>query len=399
MPTLRKIGSNAKEMWEVPRDLLLGRYPEFVLGGPLPRGHVPVFVFHSLDPEIFGAKVRYLADNGYVTLGADEYFQVLMGTRPAPEKAVVLTFDDGRSSVRTVGLPLLQRHGMKGIVFTIPGRTASRPGPLPPTWDQVRDGEVGAEAVLGREQSEDAFLSWEEIDDLSRSALFDFQSHSLSHARVHTTPQLAGFMTPDLRRGYGPLDVPLLHNDGADLPAPEIPLGTPLFRSEPRLSESLRFYEDPAIRTACVARVAEEGGEGFFCRKGWDARLRRLVDGRSIGGRVETPDERAAAIRRELAESKSILEERIGRSAIHLCYPWHVSGPTARLLAREVGYRTAFCGKVPGIPITLPGGDPHAIARVGEDYVELLPGRGRADLSTILRHKLSRRLRPPQGVR
>ena len=43
----------AKEAWEVPRDLLMGRYPPFVTGGALPRGHVPVFVFHSLEPESF----------------------------------------------------------------------------------------------------------------------------------------------------------------------------------------------------------------------------------------------------------------------------------------------------------------------------------------------------------
>ncbi len=126
MAALGKIGRNAKEAWEVPRDLLLGRYPEFVTGGPLPRGHIPVFVFHSLDPEIFGAKLRYLAENGYVTLSADEYFQILMGARPPVQNAVVLTFDDGRSSVRSVGLPLMRRYGMKGVVFIIPGRTASR---------------------------------------------------------------------------------------------------------------------------------------------------------------------------------------------------------------------------------------------------------------------------------
>jgi peptidoglycan/xylan/chitin deacetylase (PgdA/CDA1 family) len=391
--TLRKLRRHASDAWEVPRDLLLGRYPDFVTGGPLPRGHVPVFVFHSLDPEVFGAKIRYLADNGYVTLSVDEYFQVLLGTRPAPEKAVVLTFDDGRSTVRTVGLPLLKRHGMKGIVFIVPGRTVSRPGPLPPTWDDVRAGAAKAESVLGREEGEDAFLSWEEIDDLSRSGLFDFQSHSLSHARVHTSPHLAGFVTPSSRQGYGPLDVPLIHDGGREVPVSEIPLGTPLFRSEPRLSESLRFYEEPEVRGTPVAHVAEEGGAGFFCRKGWEPELRRLVNRRHIRGHVEGPAGRELAIRKELAESKKAIEERTGRPAIHLCYPWHVAGPTARRLAREVGYRTAFCGKVKGTPVTLAGGDLHAIARVGEDYVELLPGRGRADLSSILQTKLARRLR------
>jgi peptidoglycan/xylan/chitin deacetylase (PgdA/CDA1 family) len=397
---LERLKHHAQAVWEVPRDLLLGRYPEFVTGGALPKGQVPVFCFHSLEPESFGRKLSHLAENGYVTLASEEYFQHLMGSRPAPERSVVLTFDDGRASVRTVGLALMRRYGMKGIVFIVPGRTSSRPGPLPPTWDDVRRDESRAAAVLAREDGEDAFLSWEEIGDLQGSGLFEFQSHSLSHARVHTAPLVTGFMTPELRRGYGPLDVPLVHAGDRDLPATEIPLGTPLFRSEPRLSEALRFYEDPGIRADCIARVAEEG-EGFFVRRGWERELRRLAARWHVRGRVETPESRDASILRELAEARRQIEERTGREAAHLCYPWHVSGPTARRVAREVGYRTAYCGKIRGVPITPPGGDPHAIARVGEDYVELLPGKNRGDLASILRAKWVRRLggarRKPRG--
>lgn len=391
---MRRLAKHAREAWEVPRDLLLGRYPDFVTGGPLPKGHVPVFVFHSLEPESFGRKLRYLADNGYVTLSADEHFQVLMGSRPAPERAVLLTFDDGRGSIFSVGLPLMRRYGMRGIVFLIPGLTPSRTGPLPPTWDHVREGTAAADAVLAREaDAAGAFLSWQEVELLVRSGLFDFQSHTLSHSRVHVSPQLAGFVTPENRHGYAALEVPLLRDGERDLRAAEAPLGTPFFRSLPRTSESLRYQEEPGVRTVCVAAVAGAGGEGFFYRKGWQRRLGRLLDGRSVRGRYETPEERESAIRHELAESRRLIEERTGRPVTHLCYPWHVSGPTARRLAREVGYRTAFCGKVPGVPITLAGGDPHVVARVGEDYVELLPGRGRSDLASILKLKWTRRLR------
>jgi hypothetical protein len=80
---------------------------------------------------------------------------------------------------------------------------------------------------------------------------------------------------------------------------------------------------------------------------------------------------------------------------VHLCYPWHTSGPTARRLAAEAGYRTAFCGKVSGVPVTLPGGDLQQIARLGEDYVELLPGSGRATLAEVLRRKWTRRFGGP----
>jgi hypothetical protein len=64
-------------------------------------------------------------------------------------------------------------------------------------------------------------------------------------------------------------------------------------------------------------------------------------------------------------------------------------------LAREAGYRAAFCGKVPGVVVTRTGGDPHRIARIGEDYLELLPGKNRASLSAVLRRKWARRRGAP----
>jgi len=42
---------SVKEAWEVPRDLVLRRYPPFVTGGPLPRGDIPVFVLHEAEPR------------------------------------------------------------------------------------------------------------------------------------------------------------------------------------------------------------------------------------------------------------------------------------------------------------------------------------------------------------
>jgi hypothetical protein len=267
----------------------------------------------------------------------------------------------------------------------------SRPGPLPPTLDDLETGRPVDEAVLRRNEGESSLLSWEEVDALARAGLFDFQSHTLRHARVHTRPQLAGFVAPWTRRGYDAFDQPLLREGDRDLLGEEAPLGAPLFRSAPRISEETRFFEDPSARDACVAEVAASGGEGFFLRSDWEARLRRLFGRTRVAGRLETADEKAEAIRAELADSRRRIEERTGRPVVHLCYPWHAAGPTATRIAAEAGYETAFCGKVPGVPVTRPGGDPRAIARIGEDYVELLPGRGRATLGEVLRRKWGRR--------
>ena len=388
---LRRLGRNAREAWEVPRDLVLGRYPAFVTGGELPRGDIPVFVFHGAEPESFSRKLAHLSDNGYVALSADEYAGVIRGRREAPERAVVLTFDDGRGSVWTVAAPLLRKHGLKAVVFLVPGRIASRPGPEAPTWDDVVAGRAEAPAVLGREDGEGALLSWEEIEALARTGLFDFQSHTFLHARVHTGPQLAGFVTPRSRLGYDAFDQPLLRDGERDLLGEQAPLGAPLLRSAPRTSEALRFYEDPDVRARCVAEVEALGGEGFFARSDWEARLRRLFGRSHVRGRFETAEERENAIRGELGESRRVIEEHTGRPVVHLCYPWHAAGPTAVRVAAETGYETAFGGKVTGVPITRPGGDLLNVARVGEDYVELLPGKGRATLAEVLRRKWSRR--------
>jgi peptidoglycan/xylan/chitin deacetylase (PgdA/CDA1 family) len=382
-----------REAWEVPRDLMRRRYPPFVTGGPLPPGDVPVFVFHSLEPGRFGAQLSHLAANGYRALGADEYLAVLEGRVPAPKRAVVLTFDDGRGSLWTVGAPLLRRHGMKGIVFLVPGRTTSRPGPRFPTWDDVEAGRATSQAVLAREQGGGSLLSWEEVEELARSGVFDFESHTQMHARVHVGPRVAGFLTPDVREGYAAFDVPLLGaglEPGRDLLPHEAALGTPLLESAPRTAEALRFYEDPGLRERCVAAVAAAGGAAFFAKRDWGRRLRKLLP-QQVAGRFESAEERERALRAELLDARGAIEARTGRPSRLLCYPWHAWGPLSRRLAAEVGYVAAFCGKVEGTPITRAGGDLLAIARIGDDYVETLPGRGRRGVATVLARKWRRR--------
>jgi hypothetical protein len=270
----------------------------------------------------------------------------------------------------------------------------SSPGPKAPTLEDAEAGRADASALATRHAAAGALLCWEEVETLARTGLFDFQSHTLLHARVHTAPHLVGFATPWSRRGPGAFDQPLLRFADRDLLGEEAPLGTPLLRSAPRTSEETRFFEQEDLRAACLEAVAEGGGEAFFLRADWEKRLRRAFSRRRVRGRAESPEERTAAIRHELVESRRLIEERTGRPVVHVCYPWHAAGPTARRLAAEVGYETAFCGKVPGVPLTRPGGDLGAIARLGEDYLELLPGRGRTTLAEILRLKWRRRFGP-----
>ena len=132
-----------------------------------------------------------------------------------------------------------------------------------------------------------------------------------------------------------------------------MPVGTPLPESAPRLSG----------RPACHA----------------------------IDRRYETEAEVREAIRFDLGEARRMLKEKAGIDAASLCYPWHAVSPLAKELAAEVGHVAGFAGKASSAPaISRPGSDPFAIARVGEDYVERLPGPRRRSLLSVLRQKLRR---------
>ena len=148
---LRRLARHARRPGRSRATCCCGRYPPFVTGGPLPQGHVPVFVFHSLEPESLRPQAALPGRQRLRDALGGRVLPRPVGARRRPERAVLLTFDDGRGSLCSVGLPLLRRYGMRGIVFLVPGRMRSRPGPLPPTWDDVGGGGVPRSAVLARE--------------------------------------------------------------------------------------------------------------------------------------------------------------------------------------------------------------------------------------------------------
>ena len=184
--------------------------------------------------------------------------------------------------------------------------------------------------------------------------VIDIESHTHLHARIPVGPETAGVRTAAMASGYGAFDCPFMWQGGRAVRGGDLPLGTPLPVFAPRLS-------------ARPAYIAAEN-------------------------RYETAAEVEAAMRLDLGEARRLVRERAGVEATTLCYPWHVFSDAAKRIAAEVGYVAAFAGKADrGPAISGMGADPFEIARVGEDYVERLPGRGRRSLVSILQEKLGRR--------
>ena len=149
------------------------------------RRQVPILCYHSVvasehhvdsDPHkqhiplpLFLQHLDYLQKHHHV-VSLNEFQRARRENRPLPDRAVVLTFDDGFQDFATVVAPHLTRRNVPATVFVITDRAY---GNLPPNGE--------------------SFLNWAEIRELAKSGL-DIGSHTCAHLRL---PDLS---PPDVMR-------------------------------------------------------------------------------------------------------------------------------------------------------------------------------------------------------
>ncbi|PJF40381.1 MAG: hypothetical protein D6737_03735 [Chloroflexi bacterium] len=402
--------------------LTSNRFPEFVRRDvDSDTIGIPVFTYHSVatphtpdsvTPQAFEHHLQYLKRNGYHTLTADELHAHLVFGERVPPKSVVLTFDDGRATLWTIAYPLLKKYEMRAVCFLVPGAMTAegvRPhiGDAPEQIDDLANADVGDAPVI----------TWAETRLMHESGIIDFQSHTRDHALIYCGPEIVDFANPHSDYGYGGYALPLRRCHGEDVR--DIPaLGTPIYRSMPRMGAARRYYDDERLRQACVAHVAENGGAQFFERGNWrdtlSAFVKRYRHEHGDDGRYESPDEQRAAIHDSLVSSKQMIEEHLpGHIVRHLCYPWHRYSIMAASLAIESGYVSTFVDinhhkleptwNAPyavqhAIPVNTVGDDPYLITRIDsrDDLILSLPGEGRLTMNQRIR---ARMLRVPQRIK
>jgi peptidoglycan/xylan/chitin deacetylase (PgdA/CDA1 family) len=139
--------------------------------GVTPQGYqiVPVLCYHNIGTEQkgrmqmaaskFGQQMRYLKEQGYRVISVREFLEFAEGQRQLPQKAVVLSFDDGYQSFREFAEPLLKQLGFTATLF-------------------VYTDYVGA----GR-----SALSWKDLRELQEAG-FDVEAHSKTHGDLRRKP-------------------------------------------------------------------------------------------------------------------------------------------------------------------------------------------------------------------
>lgn len=125
--------------------------------------------------ELIG-QFAWLKEHGYRPVSLDDIAAARAGTRELPDKAVLLTFDDGYRSVYTHVYPLLR-------LFEFPAVIA-----LVGSWMET---PAGATARYGNEEvPREHFLTWEQVEEMSASGLVEVASHTYDmHRGIVGNPQ------------------------------------------------------------------------------------------------------------------------------------------------------------------------------------------------------------------
>jgi biofilm PGA synthesis lipoprotein PgaB len=135
------------------------------------RAAVPQY---AVTPTSFVRQMDWLRNRGYHFVSVDDVLASRDGRRPLPEKAVLITFDDGYRSVYEHAWPILKMFRIPAVVAVVGG------------WLEAK----GTVDFDGKALSRKELLSWEELREMSESGLVEVGSHSYDlHRGVLGNPQ------------------------------------------------------------------------------------------------------------------------------------------------------------------------------------------------------------------
>lgn len=143
---------------------VLGIQAAFAGTAGTPAVNVPILLYHRFGPAVvdgmtittpvFESHLKYLKDNGYKVIPLRQLVDWYQKKGPAPApKSVVIVEDDAHKTVYSDMFPLAKKYNVPVTVFVYPSAISNAKYAM--TWDQLRE--------------------------LKKSGLFDFQSHTYWH--------------------------------------------------------------------------------------------------------------------------------------------------------------------------------------------------------------------------
>ena len=114
---------------------------------------------YVISPDEFEADLKYLKKEGYETVNIGDLINYTYNGEPLPEKAVMLTFDDGYLSNLEYAYPLLKKYNMKAVISVI--------GKLSEDYAKTEDRHIPY-----------AHITWDDIIKMTEEGVFEVQNHT-----------------------------------------------------------------------------------------------------------------------------------------------------------------------------------------------------------------------------
>lgn len=129
---------------------------------------------YAVKPTMFVRQMDWLRNNGYHFVTVDDLLADEAGRKPLPDKAVLITFDDGYRSMYDHAWPILKAWQIPAVVAVVG------------VWEDERT-TVNYD---GKTIPRDKLMSWKELRELADSGLVEIGSHSFDlHRGIQGNPQ------------------------------------------------------------------------------------------------------------------------------------------------------------------------------------------------------------------
>lgn len=92
----------------------------------------------SISPKVFGAHLDYLAENNFNVISIESLPKLLKAGGNLPDRAVIITFDDGYESIYTTAYPLLKKRKWPFTVF-VNTKPHDEKNPQYIQWKELRE--------------------------------------------------------------------------------------------------------------------------------------------------------------------------------------------------------------------------------------------------------------------
>jgi biofilm PGA synthesis lipoprotein PgaB len=137
---------------------------------------------YAVTPKNFDEQMHWLMDNGYHFISVDDILKYRKNGKALPDKAVLITFDDGYQSMYANAYPVLKKYKIPSVIALVG------------SWLLKEDKVDFSGHLIPRSE----FLSQKEIKEMVSSGLVEIASHSYaSHKGVQGNPQ--GNLEPAIR--------------------------------------------------------------------------------------------------------------------------------------------------------------------------------------------------------